>query len=186
MLAERCAHRTAAAPAILALAACAGPLWARQADPEPDRPRIERLTFQGAAALDERDLGASIATKQTRCHSFLLGPLCALTDWGLLPEEHFLNARVLSTDELRLRVYGLLRSTGIEVGRYISSNLFVVGEVNAGLPSPGVRVEYTTLFGVRWLASWHSQWLSAEPTLTRRDPRRANVLGTFRFREWRF
>jgi translocation and assembly module TamB len=80
----------------------------------------------------------------------------------------------------------VLRATEIEAGRYVSPRLFVAGQVVGGLVRPGIRVEYTTPFGVRWLTSWQARWLPTEPTLTERDPQRAGVLGSFLRREWRF
>jgi translocation and assembly module TamB len=80
----------------------------------------------------------------------------------------------------------VLRATEIEAGRYVSPRLFVAGQAVAGLARPGIRVEYTTPFGVRWLTSWQARWLPTEPTLTEQDPRRAGVLGSFLRREWRF
>jgi hypothetical protein len=80
----------------------------------------------------------------------------------------------------------VLRTTEIEAGRYVSPRLFVAGQAVAGLARPGIRVEYTTPFGVRWLTSWQARWLPTEPTLTEQDPRRAGVLGSFLRREWRF
>lgn len=70
-----------------------------------ENPRVERLTFRGASGVDEADLRAAIETQETRCHAFLLRPLCALTDWGILLEEHHLEPEELEADELRLRVY---------------------------------------------------------------------------------
>jgi translocation and assembly module TamB len=80
----------------------------------------------------------------------------------------------------------VLRATEIEAGRYVSPRLFVAGQAVVGLSRPGIRVEYTTPFGVQWLTSWQARWLPTEPTLTERDPRRAGVLGSFLRREWRF
>jgi translocation and assembly module TamB len=92
----------------------------------------------------------------------------------------------LPPDMFTGRYTDLLRGTEIEAGRYVSPNLFVAGQVTTGLTRPGVRFEYATPFGVEWLASWKPQWMPQEPTLTERDPRRANVLGSFLSREWRF
>ena len=80
----------------------------------------------------------------------------------------------------------LLRSTEVEAGRYISSRLFVAGQLNAGVTRPGIRFEYDTVYGVQWRTSWRSRWLPTEPTLTEQDPRQAGVLSSFLVREWRF
>jgi translocation and assembly module TamB len=80
----------------------------------------------------------------------------------------------------------VLRGTEIEAGRYVSPRLFVAGQVRAGLNRPGIRMEYWTPQGFQWHAAWQPRFLPSEPTLTDQDPRRAGVLGTFLFREWRF
>lgn len=83
--------------------------------------------------------------------------------------------------------YGdLLRSTEVEAGRYISSRLFVAGQLNTGASRPGIRVEYATVFGVQWRTAWRSRWLPTEPTLMEMEPRRTGVLSSFLVREWRF
>jgi translocation and assembly module TamB len=92
----------------------------------------------------------------------------------------------LPPDMFTGRYIDVLRATEIEAGRYVSPRLFVAGQVVGGLVRPGIRVEYTTPFGVQWLTSWQARWLPTEPTLTEQDPRRAGVLGSFLRREWRF
>jgi outer membrane protein assembly factor BamA len=86
--------------------------WLAVASPAPltaqeggqENPRVERLTFRGVDALDERELRRSIATEQTRCRSVLLRPLCWVTDWGLFVEKNYLDREELARDELRLEV----------------------------------------------------------------------------------
>ncbi len=80
----------------------------------------------------------------------------------------------------------LLRSTEVEAGRYVSPGLFVAGQVNTGMSRPGLRVEYAAPFGLQWETTWRSRWLPRIPTLTDQTPRRAGILGSFLFREWRF
>jgi outer membrane protein insertion porin family len=79
------------------------PLAAQDRDDEGP-PRVERITFRGADALDTRELRASIATQQTRCRSVLLRPFCWLTDWSVFVEKHYLRPGELDRDELRLEV----------------------------------------------------------------------------------
>jgi outer membrane protein insertion porin family len=88
--------------ALLALG-CAGPL-AAQRPVADDNPRIERLRFVGADALEERELRASIATEETRCRSVLLRPFCWLTDWDVFVRKEYLDRQRLVEDDLRLRV----------------------------------------------------------------------------------
>jgi outer membrane protein insertion porin family len=85
-------------------AACATPGGAQQAA-AADRPRVDRLIFRGAESVAENELRASIATQPTRCRSTILRPICALTDWGVLLDEHYLDREELGLDELRLRVH---------------------------------------------------------------------------------
>lgn len=91
----------------LGLALIAAPhARAQEAEVRPDeRPRVERLTFRGARALDDSDLREAIETQETRCHALLLRPLCAVTNWSILLEEHHLDPEELDSDELRLRLY---------------------------------------------------------------------------------
>lgn len=96
---------------VLALAALASAstaagqdVGAEEESPE-ESPRIERLVFRGVESVSESDLRSSIETEETRCRSPLLGPLCSLTSWSVLLEEHHLDREELSADELRLRMY---------------------------------------------------------------------------------
>jgi outer membrane protein assembly factor BamA len=88
------------------------PAGAQQASGTPaagatdaESPRVERVTFRGAESLDRGDLATRIETEQTRCRVWILRPLCAVTDWRLIHERHFLDRDELVTDEARLRVY---------------------------------------------------------------------------------
>lgn len=81
------------------------PVLAQATDRENDRPRVERITFRGADALDRDDLLDAIITDETRCRGLVLRPLCALTDWRVVHERHYLDRRELPADALRLRIY---------------------------------------------------------------------------------
>jgi outer membrane protein assembly factor BamA len=70
-----------------------------------ESPRVERVTFLGAETLQRGDLATRIETEQTRCRVWILRPLCAVTDWRLIHERHYLDREELATDEARLRVY---------------------------------------------------------------------------------
>lgn len=80
----------------------------------------------------------------------------------------------------------LLRSTEVEGGKYLTSRLFVAGQLSMGASRPGVRVEYRAPFGLEWVSTWRSRWLPNVPTLEEQDPRSTAVLGSFLIREWRF
>jgi outer membrane protein insertion porin family len=78
---------------------------AQARDVEDGQPRVERLTFDGARGVPDRDLRAAIATDETRCRGFLLRPFCAISDWRPLHVRHYLDADELRADVLRLRIY---------------------------------------------------------------------------------
>jgi outer membrane protein insertion porin family len=84
---------------------CPLPLRAQAPALEADRPRVERLTFIGAAALPEKELARVIVTEPTRCIGVLLAPLCKITDWRLIHVRRHLDRAELRADELRLRVH---------------------------------------------------------------------------------
>jgi outer membrane protein assembly factor BamA len=76
-----------------------------QDDPvDAERPRVERIRFDGADALDDRLLRSSIVTEASACRGLLLQPFCWLTDWHVLVRRHYLDREELARDELRLRV----------------------------------------------------------------------------------
>jgi translocation and assembly module TamB len=80
----------------------------------------------------------------------------------------------------------VVRGTEVEAGRYVSPRLFVGGQARLALARPGMRVEYWTPQGFQWRTSWQPRFITLEPTLGEREPRRASVFGMFLFREWRF
>jgi outer membrane protein insertion porin family len=91
-----------AAVVLCASVALAVPVAAQDVDEE--RPRVERLTFRGVDAVDERELRRSIATEETRCRSVLLRPFCWLTDWSVFVDKAYLDRAELERDALRLEV----------------------------------------------------------------------------------
>ncbi len=80
------------------------PATALSQQQEAERPRVERLTFRGVDAVDERELRRSIATGETRCRSILLRPFCWVTDWELFVQRAYLDRDEVARDELRLEV----------------------------------------------------------------------------------
>jgi outer membrane protein assembly factor BamA len=99
-------RRAAFLTTALALVLIAVPADAQRAESdEADGRRVERLVFRGADNIGEGDLRASIVTQQTRCISLLLRPVCSVTNWGLLLDEHHLDSDELRADEVRLRVH---------------------------------------------------------------------------------
>jgi outer membrane protein insertion porin family len=131
---------TAGAALVAMLSLPAAPAAAQQEVPEAgERPLIERLTFNGVAALDEADLRASIVAQETRCRSFVLRPFCALTSWSVLLDQHYLDREELPRDELRLRVYYFQRGyRSAQVASSVrprGSGVEVVFEVEEGPPT---------------------------------------------------
>jgi hypothetical protein len=146
------------------------------------------LSGQGSQAGELAGNVAGMATHQlaTVAMDVLLGDLEAELMRELRVDVFRITPADLPPDMFTGSYADVLRATEVEAGRYVSPRLFVAGQITTGLVRPGVRVEYRTPLGVQWVSSWKPQWLPAEPTLTERDPRRAAVLGSFVFREWRF
>jgi outer membrane protein assembly factor BamA len=122
---------------------------AQERPQDEDRPRVERITFAGAAELDDRLLRGAIATQQTRCRGFLLQPFCWITDWRLIVQREYLDRAELPADELRLRVIYFRR--GFREARVSSrvrprgAGVEVVFEIDEGPPTilQGLRLEQT-------------------------------------------
>jgi outer membrane protein insertion porin family len=74
------------------------------AQAEEERPRVERIRFEGVDALETGELRRSIVTEETRCRSVLLRPFCWLTDWDLFVRKEYLDRSEAARDELRLEV----------------------------------------------------------------------------------
>jgi outer membrane protein insertion porin family len=97
--------RTALAIACLAIATAIPQSSAHaQERANQDRPRIERISFEGADELETGELRRAIATEETRCRSFLFRPFCWLTDWDVFVRKEYLDPDQLARDDLRLRV----------------------------------------------------------------------------------
>jgi outer membrane protein insertion porin family len=80
-------------------------LRAQEVQPGEGRPRVERIRFEGIDALEAGELRGAIVTEQSRCRSFLLRPVCWLTDWRVVVERNYLTWDELPRDELRLDVF---------------------------------------------------------------------------------
>jgi outer membrane protein insertion porin family len=105
---HRAAFLPASAAALLVSAAAlvtAVPARAQEVLPEVEHPRVERITFNGAQAIEAADLRGAIMTRQTQCRGFLLQPICALTNWHIVHNRHFLDRAEHRADVLRLRLY---------------------------------------------------------------------------------
>ncbi len=150
-------------------ALCAGPLLAQDPDDAEDdaagSPRVERLGFPGADAIEPRELRANIATEATRCRSILLRPFCWLTDWDAFVEKHHLDRDEVARDEIRIAVRYFRRGyreveTRSEV-RPHGEGVEVLFHIEEGEPTVIESLEL----------------LEAEPLLTGTQKRRADLPG---------
>jgi translocation and assembly module TamB len=156
------------------------------------------LLQQGGSGLDQEGGGGSgnvgaLATQKLT--AVALGALVndAVTDLerGGAREFGLDVFRISPTDlpsELRLDgASNLLRGTELEAGRYLTSRWFVAGQGRA-TALPGVRVEYRTPAGFRWMTTWEPRYQPAEPSFSTADEvvAQRRVLGTFLFWEWRY
>lgn len=80
----------------------------------------------------------------------------------------------------------VLRGTEIEIGSYIAPRLFIAAQARPTFVYPGLRAEYRTRRGFEWSTSWQPRYLPEFPTLREREADRANVFGSYVYREWRF
>ncbi len=65
-------------------------------------PRVASLEFEGNETFPDSELYAAIETQPTRCRTFLLSWLCALTDWGFAHRRGYLADQGVVRDRLRL------------------------------------------------------------------------------------
>jgi translocation and assembly module TamA len=87
--------------ALLASAMLSAPLHAQAGAP----PEVEDVDFEGVRALDERLVAAAILTREGRCRSPLLTPLCALgSDWAS-PNPRLDDAELRRDEERIARLY---------------------------------------------------------------------------------
>jgi outer membrane protein insertion porin family len=123
----------------------AAPLRAQQRDGGVERPRVDRIRFDGADALTPGMLRGAIVTEETRCRGFLLQPFCWITDWRLIHERHYLDPEELPRDELRLRVFYARRGyREAQVGSEVRPNgrgVEVVFHIEEGEPTLIQRFE---------------------------------------------
>jgi outer membrane protein assembly factor BamA len=70
-----------------------------------ERPRVERIDFEGNDALSRSDLKAAIVTEETQCRAFLLQPFCWVIDSPLWFKRQHLERQEVVRDVIRLRVH---------------------------------------------------------------------------------
>jgi outer membrane protein insertion porin family len=105
-----------ALPLVVAALVVPLPGRAQNADTS-ERPRVERIVFDGAEELDRNLLRRAIVNEESRCRAFLLRPLCAIANWRAIEIRRRLIPEELEADALRLRVYYFqrgFRSTDVD------------------------------------------------------------------------
>jgi translocation and assembly module TamB len=80
----------------------------------------------------------------------------------------------------------VLRGTEIEAGSYLTSRMFVAGQVRPTFAYPGLRFEYQTPTGFEWVTSFRPRYVTVTPTLRSIEPERSSVFGSFVYQSWRF
>ncbi len=90
--------------------------------------------------------------------------------------------------ELSLGGFGtVLRGTEFDVGKYLTSDLFLSAQVRPTAVQPGLRLEYKTQGGYGGRVSFEPRFLPSAPSLVRfSSPITTGVFGLFVFRDWRF
>ena len=103
-------------------------------------PEVRSLRFIGNESFSDRDLRAVIQTRSTGCVSFLLNPVCLVTDWGFAHRRGYLDSLDVAGDELRLRSFYTLRgffdATVQSDIRTIGHDARVAFTVTEGEPTP--------------------------------------------------
>jgi autotransporter translocation and assembly factor TamB len=91
-------------------------------------------------------------------------------------------------DELALEEGGnVLKTTELEVGKYLTPRIFVAGQGRPTRALPGVRFEYRTPRGFVWTTSWEPRYLPSTPTFDLdREAVQTRVFGSFLLWEWRY
>lgn len=79
----------------------------------------------------------------------------------------------------------LARTTELELGSYLTPRWFVATQGRA-TALPGVRVEYRTPAGFRWVTTWEPRYLPSRPSFADDGATQNRVLGTFLLWEWRY
>ncbi len=160
--------------AALACLAAPGSLHAQAADSahaaheaaEREHPLVKSVTFNGVKNVDLEELKQRIATKTSRCRTFLLAPFCLLSKSHVIYQRNFLDRDELLRDELRVRVFYYKKG-------YRSS------EVEARVVPPDAD-QVDIVFDVREGPPTVLSELSLEKTDTVEPPLPANVLQSVR------
>ena len=82
----------------------------------------------------------------------------------------------------------VLRGTQYEAGKYLNRRLFLAAQGRFSTDTyPGMRVEYRTPAGFRWVTTWEPSYLPSEPSFaTPEEVRQKRVFGLFLLWERRF
>jgi outer membrane protein insertion porin family len=135
--------------AACASALAAGPVHGQDAAALGERPLVERIVFDGAAALRPAELRERIVNEETRCRGLLLRPLCRLTRWRALEDRNRLERQEVQPDALRLRIHYFNRgyrdaAVSSEVRPY-RRGVEIVFRIDEGPPTlvESLRIEQT-------------------------------------------
>ena len=92
-------------PGMAVLLALTGGAVRAQAFEDLDGRRIESVRFEGVESVDRRELASALVTRPSRCRSFIVRPICWVSDGGFAVDRRYLDAEELARDELRIRVF---------------------------------------------------------------------------------
>jgi hypothetical protein len=87
---------------LLLLLAHGAPLYGQQPD-TAGAARIDRVRFSGIRALDPALVRDVVVTRESRCRSVLLAPVCAVADARWMEETAWLDPAQVERDEERIR-----------------------------------------------------------------------------------
>ena len=115
-----------------------------------ESPEVRKLTLLGVDHVDKTDLSKSIATRPSRCRTFIYQLFCLFSRSPTFVEKHYLDREELRRDVLRVRVYYWKRGyREAEVDTSVTRNgdgVTVTFRVNEGAPTvvTNLRIDYDT------------------------------------------
>jgi outer membrane protein assembly factor BamA len=72
---------------------------------ETTHPEVKSLVIRGVKNVDVDELKTSIATHESRCRTFLLVPICAMTHSDIVFEHNYLDPAEFQRDLLRIKIF---------------------------------------------------------------------------------
>jgi autotransporter translocation and assembly factor TamB len=79
-----------------------------------------------------------------------------------------------------------LKSTEVEIGRYVNPRTFVTAVATLGGALPGLSLTHRTAKGLRFETSFSPRYILLTPTLAGQNYSPTSQFGAFLIREWRF